>query len=51
MHVHVNERFNAHYIIQKRVENNNDLCWIAKTHVEIKSNQVENVWTCHKLIE
>ena len=51
MHVHMNELFNAHYIIQKRMENNNDLCWIAKVHVEKKSDRLENVLTCHKFIE
>ena len=50
MHVHMNELFNAHYIIQKRVESN-DLCWIAKAHVEIKLNQLESVLTHHQLIE
>ena len=47
MHVHVNGLFNVHYIIQKRVENNNNLCWIAKAHVEIKLNQLENALTHH----
>ena len=51
MHVHVNELFNAHYDIQSRVENNNNLCWIAKVRVEIKWNQLENVLTRHELIK
>ena len=30
MYVHMNELLNAHYIILEGIENNNDLCWIAK---------------------
>ena len=51
MHVHVNKLYNAHYIIQNIVENNNVLCWIAKASVGTKSNQLENVLTSHKLIK
>lgn len=51
MHVHINKLFNAHYIIQNIVENNNDLCWIAKVRVGTKLNQLENVLTSHKLIK
>ena len=41
MHVHVNELYNAHYIIQNRVEANND----------VKLNRLKNVLTSHKLIK
>ena len=52
MHVHVNKLFKCHYIILKGAKKNGDLCRIAKTHVEVKSNQLENVFlTCNKLTE
>ena len=34
IYMHVNELFNAHYIMLNKMENNN-LCWIAKANVEI----------------
>ena len=50
MQMHVNKLFNAHCIILKGVDNNNNLYWIAKAGVEIKSNQFENVLTHHNLL-
>ena len=50
MHAHVNKLFSGHFIILKGEGNNNNLCWIAKVCVEIKSNQLKNVLTHHKLI-